>query len=684
MLQMGLSGMDEDETINLPTGEALSVHIVTWNCGDKSPPDDLAPLLPVGVHDIYAIGLQECGPKQKWFKKLTSHLCSTEAARVARARCQASMHSKKGEEQRFLQIINKGIQAEDINYCLLNITSLWDIHALIFVRSDLRQRITNLSFCTEATGLAHVLGNKGGACVGFCIDNTTSFAFVTSHLAARASRLTQRQENFEDIIRGVRLDAHPQMKSIQFLHRCDYVLWFGDLNYRVNFGAHGTDEEFKSVLGMVHNRMYDQLLPHDQLRKEMGKNAVFLGFQEASINFAPTYRLVKGSAEYSNKKNQNPSYTDRVLVRTAPGLKSKTKILEYQCCHDLMSSDHRPVKATVQLMILPPFVLRNPITDRSVLGCCIINFLELAFVVAPDVSDPKCKTSRYDGFSGPMVATFHSCLFISSYATAPSSCEDPTAAVSHRRRGSVQGTIESSAPDDSPKEFQLGGTELPKWNWRSSETPLIVPSVSDTDFIQQQLIVIAIRKHSAEGPVVGYCELPLSEAVKALKAETLPTSPSRTSMPPHRSHRRASTISHLVSGPKLVVNPEVGEDFVQHTAMNGKWTGTLSGRVCITYFDGNSKDDDEEEIVEKISQWRQMLARSRKQAPPPTIQISLRPDTVQLYGIDTADLQIVSESDIVEVRFTGCDSHFLCLTLCAAIRYKEIILHTAYDTGTHF
>ena len=43
------------------------------------------------------------------------------------------------------------------------------------------------------------------------------------------------------------------------------------------------------------------------------------GFAEAPINFPPTYRMIKGAAEYSNKKNQNPSYCDRVLHRAAPG-----------------------------------------------------------------------------------------------------------------------------------------------------------------------------------------------------------------------------------------------------------------------------------------------------------------------------------------------------------------------------
>ena len=62
-----------------------------------------------------------------------------------------------------------------------------------------------------------------------------------------------------------------------------------------------------------------ELTRFDQMTAEMAAAAVFVGYREASISFAPTYRMVKGSVDYSNKKNQNPSYCDRVLHRAAPG-----------------------------------------------------------------------------------------------------------------------------------------------------------------------------------------------------------------------------------------------------------------------------------------------------------------------------------------------------------------------------
>ena len=36
----------------------------------------------------------------------------------------------------------------------------------------------------------------------------------------------------------------------------------------------------------------------------------------AEINFAPTYRMLKGKKGYSNKRNQSASYTDRIMWRS--------------------------------------------------------------------------------------------------------------------------------------------------------------------------------------------------------------------------------------------------------------------------------------------------------------------------------------------------------------------------------
>ena len=112
--------------------------------------------------------------------------------------------------------------------------------------------------------------------------------------------------------------------AIEFLHGFDHVLWLGDLNYRVEFGAPSTQGEFERVLALVRGERWRHLLDGgDQLRREMRAGRVFHGFKEGPITFAPTYRMEQGAGMegvYGNKRWQSPSYTDRVLyVKLSPG-----------------------------------------------------------------------------------------------------------------------------------------------------------------------------------------------------------------------------------------------------------------------------------------------------------------------------------------------------------------------------
>jgi hypothetical protein len=81
-------------------------------------------------------------------------------------------------------------------YTQVAVVTLWGIHLLVFARASVAQHISHVQTSTAATGIAGVLGNKGGAGVGFVYREATSLAFVTSHLAARPERIAQRGDNY--------------------------------------------------------------------------------------------------------------------------------------------------------------------------------------------------------------------------------------------------------------------------------------------------------------------------------------------------------------------------------------------------------------------------------------------------------------------------------------------------------
>lgn len=117
-------------------------------------------------------------------------------------------------------------------------------------------------------------------------------------------------------------------------------------------------------------RKYSRLLDRDQLAIERSKGVVFSGFQEGKIEFPPTYRMMRGTdlLEYSNKKNQNASYTDRILWRPAPSQASRVKLLFYAAVPQLNTSDHRPVCAAFNVETNLPYVNLEKARRRCAVG----------------------------------------------------------------------------------------------------------------------------------------------------------------------------------------------------------------------------------------------------------------------------------------------------------------------------
>jgi hypothetical protein len=250
-------------------------------------------------------------------------------------------------------------------YVTVSVTTLWGIHLLLFARASVAQHISQVQSGTAATGIGGVLGNKGGVATGLVYRESTSIAFVTSHLAARAERVRERGDDYSEICRALRLSTSPF--AGQFLHQYDHVLWCGDLNYRTDMGAMGTAEEFQRVQAAIAARDWALLTAADQLGRELESGRIFQGFSEGRIAFAPTYRMEKGRDEYSNKKHQNASYTDRVLWRSRAGLQANVAQLHYDACYAVNQSDHRPVGAGFLLAATLPYMClqRSDIGERG-------------------------------------------------------------------------------------------------------------------------------------------------------------------------------------------------------------------------------------------------------------------------------------------------------------------------------
>lgn len=65
------------------------------------------------------------------------------------------------------------------------------------------------------------------------------------------------------------------------------------------------------------------------------------GYAEGEIRFLPTYKRSKVDDSFFNKKDQAPSYTDRVIYKNNTVTPINTH--NYTSLEDVYGSDHRPV-----------------------------------------------------------------------------------------------------------------------------------------------------------------------------------------------------------------------------------------------------------------------------------------------------------------------------------------------------
>eukprot|EP01102_Stenamoeba_stenopodia_P013446 TRINITY_DN4365_c0_g1_i4.p1 TRINITY_DN4365_c0_g1~~TRINITY_DN4365_c0_g1_i4.p1 ORF type:complete len:443 (-),score=64.72 TRINITY_DN4365_c0_g1_i4:27-1355(-) len=288
--------------------------------------------MPPNKYDVYAIGTQECQYSPK-----------------AGGNCNTDWNN----------IIAKNLGD---SYIQLTSVNLRDIRLVVFIKNTLFPFVSAIQGSKEATGIANVIGNKGGVGISFNFHGT-SFCFVNSHLAAHQSMTTDRNLNVEAILSSLHLGYPDFEVTTQFCH----LFFFGDLNYRI-------DMDRDEVVNLISQQQWDELLEHDQLLNEQRKEKVFYGFHEGPISFAPTYRFIVGTTEYNPKKGRIPSWCDRVLWRSLPGLTYQPG--EYSTCPAITTSDHSPVYATFEVDWTPQINIQNLDAIYSK-PTCELEFLKL-------------------------------------------------------------------------------------------------------------------------------------------------------------------------------------------------------------------------------------------------------------------------------------------------------------------
>lgn len=218
----------------------------------------------------------------------------------------------------------------DSKYVMLRAEQMSSLIILFFVKSDNVNNVKAVEGAIKKTGLGGMTGNKGAVAIRFNYGSS-NFCFVNVHLAAGSNNVQERNNDFSSILNGIKFQRSGKIDDN------DIVFWLGDLNYRLNLE---TFQVRQLVEQCSEKGNFEQLIQFDQLTREIQRGNSFANYQEASINFRPTYKYDKGTDRYdSSEKQRTPSWTDRIIYKYNPGLKPWA----YQSSDKVMISDHKPV-----------------------------------------------------------------------------------------------------------------------------------------------------------------------------------------------------------------------------------------------------------------------------------------------------------------------------------------------------
>ncbi|KAK3685848.1 Endonuclease/exonuclease/phosphatase [Podospora appendiculata] len=237
-------------------------------------------------------------------------------------------------------------------YHLLHTAPLVGLFTCIFVKADLRDRISNLSSAEVKRGLGGLHGNKGAIVVRFMVDDT-SMCFINCHLAAGQSSAMQRHNDIAAILeapifpgerdQATRIDSYVGGGDGTLILDHEMCLINGDLNYRIDTMSRDT------VVAAIKSGNLSKLLERDQLLVARRRNPGFKlrAFDEMPITFAPTYKYDVGTDNYdSSEKKRSPAWCDRLLYRG----RDRIEQLDY-VRHEVRVSDHRPVSGRFKFRV---------------------------------------------------------------------------------------------------------------------------------------------------------------------------------------------------------------------------------------------------------------------------------------------------------------------------------------------
>ncbi|OAD08897.1 hypothetical protein MUCCIDRAFT_117152, partial [Mucor lusitanicus CBS 277.49] len=307
----------------------FSVFVGTWNVHGSLPTTSLKTWLQGTLKaddgssfdpDFYVIGLQEM-----------------------ETNTEAYIRYDPAKENAWVKAIIDSLKDGGKDYYKVESKQLVTMLMIVIAKKSHRPFISEVTSTYAGVGLMNMMGNKGGISVRLRFHDSY-LCFVTSHLAAFTDKTEKRNQDFTELSKRL---VFPQRSDPLTEYFDSFLVWCGDLNYRVNLNE-------AVIKNWLRQERLDILLDYDQLSIERDAGRTFQMFDEGPITFAPTYKYDAGTNQYdTSEKRRAPSWTDRILwKKDRKGTAEQSlELKSYKDCMEMMMSDHKPVRALLEMNV---------------------------------------------------------------------------------------------------------------------------------------------------------------------------------------------------------------------------------------------------------------------------------------------------------------------------------------------
>ena len=238
--------------------------------------------------------------------------------------------------ENIISTLNRIYPSYQTRYSILKRLDLIGIYFLILVKNNFNHNVSLLDYNITKTGFSGITGNKGFITVSLKIFDKI-LCISGGHFEAGQDKNEYRIKTIKDI-----LYKTVNLKKFETCFKdVDYWIILGDLNFRIN-------KSFEDCIKYILKKNYLGLYRYDQFN-DARKNIYFLQLiNEATINFDPTYKYVKGTDnyDYDSDKIRIPSWTDRIFYCDKYGIQNTF----YNSINSIKYSDHRPVVGIFEIL----------------------------------------------------------------------------------------------------------------------------------------------------------------------------------------------------------------------------------------------------------------------------------------------------------------------------------------------